>query len=138
MSGEYGARVTWRGRSFVFAASGAFILSLVSLFPLPSALAVDNLCQWTTTWTGTGPMATVRRNHTATLLFNGKVLIAGGLSGPNSLNTAELYDPSTGMVTPTGSMATARFGHTATLLPNEKVLIAGGQDTATGDRKSVV
>jgi hypothetical protein len=94
-----------------------FILALIglalSLWPLPPAQAA--------TWTPTGTMATARKFHTATLLPNGKVLVAGG-----SDNSAELYEPTTRGWTPTGRMATARWGHTATLLPNGKVLVAGG------------
>ena len=58
--------------------------------------------------------------HTATLLPNGKVLVAGGNG-----TSAELYDPALGTWTPTGNLNTVRFGHTATLLPNGKVLLAG-------------
>ncbi len=71
-----------------------------------------------------------RLDHTATLLPNGKVLVAGGLSynfdSPFTLASAELYDPASGTWTATGSLATARYLHTATLLPNGKVLVAGG------------
>jgi hypothetical protein len=78
--------------------------------------------------------AGVYDSHTATLLPNGKVLIAGGtrltsvdpLAGIN-LATAELYDPATGLFTPTaGTMTVPRQGHTATLLRDGKVLISGG------------
>ena len=47
------------------------------------------------TWTPTGSLNTARTNHTATLLPNGRVLVAGGL-GSGALASAELYDPATG------------------------------------------
>src|SRR5438477_9004419 len=79
------------------------------------------------TWTPTGSLATARYGHTATLLPNGKVLVAGGGdSFGQEFASAELYDPATGLWAATGSMSTARVNYTATLLPNGKVLVAGG------------
>jgi hypothetical protein len=79
-------------------------------------------------------MTTGRLDHTATMLPNGQVLIAGGrVVGLPDLATAELFDPKTGGFDQTGTMATARINHTATLLPDGRVLIAGGSrglDTA--------
>ena len=81
----------------------------------------------TGTFTSTGAMATPLEDHTATLLPNGKVLIAGGNSSNGvAVASAELYDPATGTFSPTGSMATARGYHTATLLRDGRVLIVGG------------
>jgi hypothetical protein len=71
----------------------------------------------------TGSMAEARAFHTATLLPNGTVLVAGG-GVENS--TAEIYDPATGSFSTTGGMEIGRSGHTATLLPNGSVLVAGG------------
>ena len=81
-------------------------------------------------WTVTGAFATTRTNHTATLLPNGKILVAGGVGGSGYLASAELYDPTTGTWAATGSLATARRYHTATLLPNGKVLVAGGVNSS--------
>jgi hypothetical protein len=73
-------------------------------------------------WTATGSMATGRYGHTATLLPNGQVLVAGGYSiGTGRLASAELCDPATGVWTATGSMATGRIQNEATSLPNRHV-----------------
>ena len=96
-------------------------------------------------WSATGSMSTPRSKHTATLLANGKVLVAGGFCAPlgpgggatkgcpaqedldGAIANAELYDPATGKWTATGSMSTARFLHTATLLADGNVLVAGAE-----------
>ena len=85
------------------------------------------------TFHATGSMSLARINHTATLLPNGTVLIAGGSSctvpcaTPGFSNTAEVYDPSSGMFIPTpGTMVVAASSSKSILLNNGKVLIAGG------------
>ena len=78
------------------------------------------------TWTMAGRMAAPRSSHTATLLHDGTVLIAGGWSDDRAMATAEIYDPSTGTFASTGRMASARYGHTATLLRDGKVLAVRG------------
>jgi len=108
------------------------ILMLCFTMPLPSAAAPG-----TNSFTGsasvpdqitfatTGSLNIRRHYHTATLLDNGKVLVAGGYNN-GLLASAELYDPATGIWSNTGSMNFARNIHTATLLENGKVLVAGG------------
>jgi hypothetical protein len=65
--------------------------------------------------------------HTATLLQDGRVLLAGGLDSSGVCHAScELYDRTTDTLIPTGSMTTKRSGHTATLLDDGRVLVAGG------------
>jgi hypothetical protein len=80
-------------------------------------------------WSATGGMTEARSGHTATLLSDGKVLVAGGRIGPNddpSATSAELYDPSSGTWSTTGSMHGPLEDQTATLLQDGTVLVAGG------------
>jgi hypothetical protein len=73
-----------------------------------------------------GTMNVARFAQTATLLTSGKILLAGGSGSPNVPESAELYDPSTGIFSLTGSLTTARSNQTATLLNDGTVLIVGG------------
>ncbi len=77
-------------------------------------------------------MYTARALHTATLLSNGQVLVAGGQPSqdygcPNDTASAELYNPGTGAWSTTGSLNQARERQTAALLTNGQVLVAGGE-----------
>jgi hypothetical protein len=83
------------------------------------------------TWRDTGNLNAGRYLGTATLLRNGKVLVAGGVDGDfgdlyTVLGGAELYDPNAGTWTATGFLNRGRFAHSATLLPNGDVLAVGG------------
>ena len=77
------------------------------------------------TWSPTGSLNDARYVHTATLLPDGKVLVAGGYNG-YPMASAELYDPAAGTWAATGALTTTQFYQTATLLPNGQVLAAGG------------
>ena len=105
-------------RTLVLAALFSIVLTAITPF---LALAGSS-----GTWTATGSLNTDRAGHSATLLPNGQVLVAGGEGTAGFLSSAELYNPSTGRWSVTGSMATSRLGQSAALLPNGLVLVAGG------------
>lgn len=85
------------------------------------------------TLVSTAAMRSARAAHTATVLPDGRVLVAGGQSAEgNALGSAELYDPASDTFAPTGAMGVPRQSHTATMLADGRILLAGGYD-ARGD-----
>ena len=93
----------------------------------PRLEALEDRLAPTVGWSSASSLATARGYDTATLLGNGKILIAGGFNGSNlSLSSAELYNPNTNTWSSGGSLSTARNESTATLLRNGDVLVAGG------------
>ncbi len=77
-------------------------------------------------------MTVARDGHTATLLPDGTVLIAGGGDGNIALSSTELYDPAAATFAASDSMSVGRHHHTATLLADGTVLIAGGYGGSDG------
>ena len=78
-------------------------------------------------WTPTGSMHTARASHTATLLPNGFVLVAGGAGENNAaLASSELYHPASGTWSSTGNLHVARVSARSVLLSNGMLLTMGG------------
>ena len=114
---------------------GPFATSTAAATPVPASRLG---------FTPTGSMTMPRTQQTATLLRDGRVLIAGGSTPALTSDTlghkiitdhghssmphapAELYDPATGTFNPTGSMTIARTRHAAVVLHDGRVLILGG------------
>lgn len=129
--------------------SDGSVLAIGGFSSCPSAgyspSAVNSVARYdpsTKTWTSVKSMNQARAYHTATLLKNGQVLVAGGGGSISddclrpTWNTvfasAEVYDPDTNTWTTVGIMEEARTEHQAILLDSEKVLIVGGKRTSTG------
>lgn len=74
----------------------------------------------------TASLLEARVNHTATLLKDGRVFLAGGISQAGLAKTAEIYEPNVSAWRTTGVLSSPRHLHTATLLRDGRVLLVGG------------
>ena len=116
----------------VLAAGGRLVLPEQPVELLATAEVFDSR---TEQWGPTDDMNDARWDHTATLLPDGRVLVAGGFGNPYGaganaqpvLASAEIYDPANRSWTPTGSMGEPRALHSAVLLQDGRVLVAGGR-----------
>jgi len=107
--------------------AGTFHLIATSVFN-PSVSSVAPVTTVPVGFAAISDMETDRYGHTATLLLDGQVLVAGGTA--DTTHSAELFVPGSSSFTSTsGGMVQVRSGHCATLLLNGKVLIAGGADS---------
>lgn len=111
-----------------------FVFDKANLFTASNEVSAitSGVSQLSNTWKSVGPMTTERADHTATLLNDGRVLIAGGFKGEGKyftvLSSAEIFNPAINSFISVGSMSVPRTFHTATLLNDGRILITGGTD----------
>lgn len=85
-------------------------------------------------WSSRGNLRCNRNRHTATVLADGRVLLAGGTAvGPLEDRDAELWVPGVGPAAPANEMLVRRAAHTATRMPDGRVLVVGGYALGTGE-----
>lgn len=120
ISARYNFTATLLSNGMVLVAGGASTSA-----PYRSLTTAEIYDASSRTWTTTGYMISRRQSHTATLLADGTVLVAGGF-GDGLLTSAELYDPATGTWAATGDMISGRNNHAATRLQDGNVLVTGG------------
>ncbi|MFL5264236.1 MAG: galactose oxidase-like domain-containing protein, partial [Anaeromyxobacteraceae bacterium] len=102
--------------------------------PPTASVEVIDLDAAAPAWRATAPMSSPRRQHNATLLPDGRVLVTGGSSGPgfddgtSPVLASEVWDPASESFTPWASLPGYRGYHSAALLlPDGRVLSAGGR-----------
>src|SRR6516165_10279290 len=98
----------------------AVAVTLLVVATHPPALAASG------SWAFTASVHTPRDGHTATLLPNGNVVVAGGENNNLAVASTEVYSPLTSSWTNSGNLNVARSNASALLLPNGMVLVAGG------------
>lgn len=102
----------------------AIILILIS----PDKLSSHVSAQSAGAWVSVMSMNVARNQHSATLLSDGRILVAGGRTALfQGLKSSEIYDPATDRWIPTGDLNEARFGHATVLLKDGRVLLVGRQ-----------
>jgi hypothetical protein len=106
--------------------AGGHINTKVLAITKPFLSKAELLDPKTGNWTETGEMNVARYGHTAILLNDGRVLVAGGDAKVRGFSSAELYDPTTEKWTLTGSLNAPHFLDSIVLLPAGKVLIYSG------------
>ena len=122
-----GAMTTWRASPAITLLPDGMVLVTGGFGPGIQVRTAEVYDPASESWSATGNMMETRADdHTATLLLDGTVLVAGG---PRS--TAELYDPASRAFTTIAPMLELHRWQTATLLPDGKVLMAGGGLDAT-------
>src|SRR5262249_20205684 len=85
----------------------------------------------TGTWTDGPLLATARTNHSAVVLANGKLLVAGGtgppgIGAPATIARAAIYDPASNTRAPAGTMKIPRVNFGLIALPDGRALALGG------------
>src|SRR5690348_17498994 len=104
----------------------------------PAVVSLDTAEMYdpaTGTFQAAGKLLVARDSHSATLLPNGTVLVAGGYTHDfdgdaqpewYTMFTAEVFDPVTSISTAAASLEGDRAEHVATILNNGQVLVTGG------------
>ena len=110
------------GRVLIVGGRADYLQPILSMNALSSSEIYDPRLG---AFTSAGTMAFARTGHTATLLNNGTVLIAGGANS-GVLASTEIYDPAAGQFLAGPSMNMPRTSHAAAILPNGEVVLAGG------------
>jgi N-acetylneuraminic acid mutarotase len=103
-----------------------FLTLTTLLLSLTFGTSIFSLAAASGTWTAIANMHNARESHTATLLSNGNVVVAGGQNNGNVIANTEVYSPTTGGWTASGNLNTARASANAVLLASGSVLVAGG------------
>ncbi len=121
------------GYSEVLLPGGAVLIAGGDVPSGPGAVGSAHAARYdpcTLTWALTGSMLAARLGQVASLLPDGRVLVAGGKRAGGDptdiLSSAEIYDPATGAWTETLDMRAARSSHTAVVLADGRVLVVGG------------
>jgi hypothetical protein len=103
-----------------------FLMSFLLATSAGPVLAQQNVSDWSVV----GDLVAARSNQTATVLNDGRVLIAGGQTNGGASNVAEIFDPATNTTRATGgTMSVARANHAAVLLQDGRVLLVGGENS---------